>query len=74
MVGRGALKTKSPILRGSAAVYGGRGVRMVLFLSPTLQESEDNLIKLYELNLGVFLGALFEIRTFSVICNPLFLI
>ena len=47
-MGRGAPKTKSPMVRGSAVVYGGRGVRMVLFLSPTLPESEDNLIKLYE--------------------------
>jgi hypothetical protein len=46
---------------------------MILFPSPTPPEYEDNLIKLYELNLGVFLGVLFEIRTFLVACNHMIL-
>jgi len=42
-------------------------------LSLTPPEYEDNSIKLYELNLGLFLGVLFEIRTFLVARNHMIL-
>jgi hypothetical protein len=46
---------------------------MILFPSPPPPEYEDNLIELYELNLGVFLGVPFEIRTFWVGRNHMIL-
>jgi hypothetical protein len=32
VVGRGASKTKIPVVRGSAVMYGGRGVGMILLI------------------------------------------
>jgi len=57
----------------TTAVYGIRGLCIIIFPSPPPPEYEGNLIKLYELNLGVFLGVLFEIRTFLVARNHMIL-